>query len=437
MRKAEYHLSLLLFFTCAQLAISQNPITDYKGVSDPHIRVFNDTVFLYSGHDASPYDTTWIMKDWRVFSSGDLMNWNLERSIYPRDNYMDDYSGDCWASDAAARNGKYYFYFSDRKRGIGTMLANSPGGEFKDAIGHPLVSPMHDPTIFIEDDPNHTPYLIYGDKEGGGFHIAKLADDMISLAEDPKAIIIEGEKWENAPDWMDKNYLFKRKDTYYLSWGRDYAVSKTIYGPYHCIGAVGHGHHLSEFAHGSFFWWKGQFYHVWCYYIQPGFKYRETVITYCHFDDEGRIVTDVDFLNTHFSNGVGQYSASWSKIEAEWYYEISSEIEKRGNSKDGFRLTNIQNGSWLRFSNMKFEEKYKKFIASATFHGENGTIEIRTDSLAGEIIGKAPFDLSIMTNENHMLSCKLKHLEGMENLYLIFHCNEGARIELDWFKFMK
>ncbi len=40
---------------------------------------------------------------------------------------------------------------------------------------------------------------------------------MISTAETPKPIVIHGEAWQKTPKWMDKNYLFKYNDTYYLS----------------------------------------------------------------------------------------------------------------------------------------------------------------------------------------------------------------------------
>lgn len=55
---------------------------------------------------------------------------------------------------------------------------------------------------------------------------------MTSLAEKPKPIIITGKEWEKADGWMDKNYIFKYKDTYYLSWGTEYAVSKTYIALY-------------------------------------------------------------------------------------------------------------------------------------------------------------------------------------------------------------
>ncbi|WP_158851032.1 family 43 glycosylhydrolase [Algibacter sp. L1A34] len=429
-------ITLLLCIICFQISFAQNPIIGNIGISDPHIRVFNDTIFLFSGHDSDPHDKTWIMKDWRIFSTTDLINWSLRETISPKDNYMDDNSGDCWAGDAESRNGKYYFYFSDQKRGIGVMVSDSPSGLYKDPLGKPLVSPMHDPTILIDHDKEKTPYIIYGDKEGGGYQIAKLNNDMISLAEFPKPIIIKGEEWVNAPAWMDKNYIFNYKNTYYLSWGKNYATSNNVYGPYNYTGSVGNGYNLGEFAHGSFFWWKGQFYHIWCYYQKPGYKYRETIITYCHFDDQGKIVTDTKFLDEHFKNGVGQYNASWSKIESEWYYEISGEIQKRGNQDKGFVLSNIKDGDWIRYANITSNQVYNKFIAKASIEGGVGYLEIRTDSTSGNLIGKIKLPLS---NDNSLqdVSCDIEGFIGKRDLFLIFNGSKESNMQLDWFKFEK
>ncbi len=416
-----------------QFGFAQNPITKELGVSDPHIRVFNDVIYLYSGHDSSPTDKLWDMKDWRVFSTTNLLDWKLEQTISTKDSYMNDDSKDCWASDAATRNGKYYFYFSDQKRGIGVMSSTSPTGPFKDALGKPLVSPMHDPTIFVDDDAKKTPYIVYGDKSDA-YYIAALNDDMISTAEKPKPIIINGEAWQKAPKWMDKNYLFKYKDTYYLSWGRDYATSKNVYGPYESVGSFGTGHNLNELAHGSFFWWKGQFYHVWCYYIKNGFKFRETIITYCHIADDGKIVTDTNFLDKHYKNGVGQYDASWDKIEAEWFYDKSTEINKKGNKTDGFYLSNVQNKSWLKFANVNFSGKESQIeVVLKNTRGE-GKLEIREGSLSGALLGT----ISIKSSDNNSvqtLSSSIKKVFGKKDIYLKFSGNKDFEVDLDYFKF--
>lgn len=427
---------LFLIALIANAAFSQNPILKDMGVSDPHVRVFNDTIYLYSGHDATPEDKTWIMKDWRVFSTTDLVNWKIRDTISPKENYMDDKSTDCWASDATTRNGKYYFYFSDRKRGVGVMTSTSPVGPFEDALDKPLVSPMHDPTILIDDDAGKTPYLIYGDKEGGGFHIAKLNDDMVSTSEIARPIQINGTEWENAPEWMDKNYMFKHNDTYYLSWGRDYATSKNIYGPYESVGAVGHGYKLSEYAHGSFFNWKGQFYHIWCRYIRDGYKYRESMITYCHMDDDGKIVTDTEFLDQHFSNGVGQYQASWNKIEAEWFYEVFGGIRKRGTKEKGFVLTNIKDGNYIKFANVSFGKKYENIVLKAALNSGKGTLEIRTGSPTGISIGRVNLTSNKSMDEFSEIKCKIKSTLGKEDIYIIFKGDKENTLKLDWIKFL-
>ncbi len=414
-------------------SFSQNPIIKNKGVSDPHIRVFNDTLYLYSGHDASPHDKTWVMKDWRVFSSTNLTQWRLRETISPKDNFMNAASEDCWAGDAASRNGKYYFYFSDRKRGIGVMTSNTPYGPFKDPLQQPLVAPMHDPTIFIDDDAFKTPYLIYGDKaNGNGFHIVRLKDTMVATAEPPKRIEIQGKAWQNAPHWMDKNYLFKKKGIYYLSWGRDYAISQSIYGPYTCVGAVGEGHHLNEFAHGSFFDWKGQFYHIWCFYVKKGFKYRTSIITYCHIDDKGHLVTDTKFLDAHYAYGVGRYNAAWDTIEAEWYYEVSEGIKKTGDGSKGFVLSNIKNGSWIRFANLTFDTTYKMCLSQVQYQGKNGHLELRIGSPNGRLIGETKLKTS------HGFKSQQMHIEiarGTYDIYLVFKGALEHTFKLDAIRF--
>lgn len=424
----------LLFLGIALNAYAQNPIIKNIGMSDAHVRVFKDTVFLYTGHDTSPKDSTWIMKDWMIFSSTDLVNWTRRGTILPKDNYMGPSSTDCWAGDAATRNGKYYFYFSDRNRSIGVMQADMPTGPFHDALGKPLVS-MHDPTAFIDDDTLKTPYLVYGSNEHGGYRIARLNNDMISLAETPQPIVINGDLWKKAPNWMDKNYIFKYKGLYYLSWGQNYATAKNVYGPYESVGAMGSGNNLNVFAHASFFWWKGQFYHVWCYYLNMRYKYRETIITYCHFTDDGKIVTDMDFLNKHKAYGVGRYDASWDKIEAEWFYEKSENAQKQSSKGGGFEMEGLKNKEWLRFSNVNFGQVFSKMMLEIPKTTGKGKIEVRLGNLNGQKVGEVNVKESDTANGRINLSVNLKPIIGENDIYLVFKGNKPFDLCLDWVKF--
>jgi hypothetical protein len=422
-------LSALAMFVSSTV-IADNPLVKDQGVSDPHIRVYGDTVYLYSGHDTSPTDPTWVMKEWQIFSSKNLVDWEKVGSVSPADNYMEDDSTDCWACDAATRNGKYFFYFSDRKRSVGVMMSDRPEGPFVDAIGKPLVAPLHDPTILIDDDAEQTPYLVYGDKSIA-YKIARLNEDMISLAEEPKVIEINGQAWEDAPEWMDKNYLFKRNGVYYLTWGQQYATSKNVYGPYRCVGKVGEGYNLSEYAHGSFFEWKGQFYHTWCYYLKKGFKYRETVMTYCHFDNDGKIVDDIAFLDEHFENGVGQYRADWPKIEAEWFYEKTPNINKRSFEVGGFELTGLKDGEWIRFANVEFDTGMSSIEIRAT---GSGSIDVCLDAADAPAIGTLKFDTG---EEARVVSASIEGASGKRDLFLRFKSGDLDEFSIDWLRFTK
>ena len=70
----------------------------------------------------------------------------------------------------------------------------------------------------------------------------------------------------------DKSTLHKREGTYYLSAGTRYATSKSVYGPYTFRGDSVGKHPSQSFgltgqAHGRFFEWRGQWFHVYCLFV--------------------------------------------------------------------------------------------------------------------------------------------------------------------------
>jgi len=236
----------------------KKPLIDEPGMSDPHALVVNDICYLFAGHDVGFDIPDWVMPDWRIYQSDDLCSWTHVGTIRPEDNYMGAGNTDCWAGDIVERNGKYYWYFSDRKRSTGVMVADSPEGPFTDALGHPLMESF-DPTIFVDDD--GTPYIINGDTD---YQIARLKDSMIELDETPRTIEIDR---KGIFPRMDKNSLHKHNGIYYLGCSGYYATSRNLYGPYEYQGLVGKGWGLdTPFGHGDFFTWKGEWFHVWCKY---------------------------------------------------------------------------------------------------------------------------------------------------------------------------
>jgi arabinoxylan arabinofuranohydrolase len=235
-----------------------NPLINEPGMSDPHALVVDDVCYLFTGHDTGSDIKDWIMPDWRIYRSSDLCVWDHVGTISPADNYMGAGNINCWAGDITMRNGKYYWYFSNHNKETGVMVADNIEGPYVDALGGPLVDSF-DPTIFVDDDA--TPYLVYG---AHNYKIARLKDSMIELDEEPRVISVDTKDIFNI---VDKNSLHKRNGIYYLSCSAGYATSTNVYGPYEYQGRVGMEWGLgTSMAHGDFFVWKEQWYHVWCKY---------------------------------------------------------------------------------------------------------------------------------------------------------------------------
>jgi hypothetical protein len=132
-----------------------NPIIPRKGVCDPHIHIFQDRAYLYASHDFSIDNKDWIMEDWQIWSSGNLVDWDYETTVNPSDTYMGK-ANKCWATDAAFKNGRYYFYFSNANIDTGVLVSDNPAGPFTDPLGKPLLPEDLTPTLSLGVSIDHT-----------------------------------------------------------------------------------------------------------------------------------------------------------------------------------------------------------------------------------------------------------------------------------------
>ena len=124
-----------------------NPIVVGKGLCDPQVRIYGDQAYLYATHDAVPGSVKFIMNDWWVWQSSDLVNWKQVSTLRPEDTYWGKPCNQCWATDAMSRNGRYYFYFSRGPEEIGVVRSDSPAGPWKDPLGKPLIAQGSTPTL--------------------------------------------------------------------------------------------------------------------------------------------------------------------------------------------------------------------------------------------------------------------------------------------------
>ena len=425
---------------------SQNPIVPNVGLNDPHIHVFNDTAYVYASHDKSINNDKFIMEDWWVWSSSDLVNWTKRSVLNPKDTYIGKDFSRCWATDAAYRNGKYYFYFSEGNEQTGVVVGDTPVGPWKDVLGRPLLTsdltPTHEYDMAVFEE-NGEHFIIFGVWD---YYIAKLNEDMISLAESPKKIEINnprgpynpfGENQKMPTD--DKPFVHKYNGKYYLSWGCFYAMADNLYGPYDYKDSVikeesfAEGYEAPTWPngflqgrHGSFFEWHNQWYFIYCDVSQTGNRYfRDSFISYVHYKNNGEMATiRVDGV------GVGNYDANAS-IEAEDYFKAEG-VKKIDNTLGGFSVQSTENNSYVVYPNVK-GLLGKTILELEVLASEASTIELRDTNAEGKLLST----LEIPKNDIYTFQTRqfeIKNLNGVNSICFVFKKDKTLTINRFTFK---
>lgn len=392
-----------------------NPLIFRKGVCDPHIHIFNGKAYLYATHDSPGWEDDFHMEDWQVWSSKNLIDWDLESVIHPEEFYCGALN-QCWAVDAACKDGMYYLYYSTGDWGVGVAVSPNPQGPFTDPLGealadyrsHPAGVPKWDPCVFQDDDGQS--YLIVGtckyEKPWDCYLIARLADDMIHLAEPLKRLEYIGNPWPE-----DKPSIHKYRGRYYLTHSSYYAVADQVCGPYYYMGNTG-----CNIDHGSFFTFHNQTYFASGGMDNPNRYLRASFLSPCHYKENGEIVTDQKMMEY----GCGQYDAAWKQIEACWYFAASRECKKE---ECGSFLTELLAGEYLYFpdiSNVE-EDTEIEFLASCA---EEAVIVVREDTLDGPVLGSCRIG-----KNKKVYSANLKCTRGKKSLYFV----AGEEMRIQWF----
>ena len=193
-RKTLFTAALMAAFTAATVQ-AQNPIVQTCYTADPAPMVYGDRMYVYIDRDEGP--DWYVMNEWRVYSSADMVNWTDHGAALPLSAFEWSEPGSAWASQCIERNGKFYWYICCTPKGggaavIGVAVSDSPTGPFKDALGNPMIEGgwgYIDPSPYIDDDGQA--YLYWGNP---GCYYVKLNEDMISYSGD----IVEIEQTEEA-----------------------------------------------------------------------------------------------------------------------------------------------------------------------------------------------------------------------------------------------
>jgi len=173
-------------------------------------------------------------------------------------------------------------------------------------------------------------------------------------------------------------------------------------------------------------------------------SYRQVTMTYLHYKDNGDMVDDLNFLQEssvakegkYYKTGVGNYDAGCEQIESEWFFKRAGALIKKECLSGGFEIQNIKNGDYLNFPNIKnLEANSTISFRVSSAHAKGGTIEIRKDSETGKLLGVCNVLGTGSVSTYKTVSCKLKNIQGLANLYLVFKGGEGELMRLDWFSF--
>jgi len=120
----------------------QRPVVQTSYTADPAPMVYNDTVFLYTGHDEDDA-MGFKMHNWLLYSSTDMVNWTEHGAVASLKNFeWVPYDNGAWAAQCIERNGKFYLYCPmPGGVGIGVLFADNPYGPFREVQS---VSGVHD-----------------------------------------------------------------------------------------------------------------------------------------------------------------------------------------------------------------------------------------------------------------------------------------------------
>ena len=257
--------------------------SDY--MADPSVHVFNGKIYIYPSHDwesgvpdddlGSEYD----MKDYHVLSIDGDDPMTSPVTDHGKVLSVEDTkwaSRHFWDNDVACKDGKYYMYFPAKDKTdifrIGVAVSDRPEGPFVPEPD-PIRGSYSMDVCVLEDGGEY--YLYFGGIWGGQLQryrdnkaldtgstlpkddepaltamVAKLSDDMLQFAEEPRPVVILDEDGkpllagDNSRRFFEASWMHKYNGKYYFSYSTGdthmicYAVGDNPYGPFTYKGQI-------------------------------------------------------------------------------------------------------------------------------------------------------------------------------------------------------
>src|SRR5450755_2049623 len=400
-------MKLLISAALAMTAIhgyALNPIIQTIYTADPAPMVHDGVCYLFVDHDEDVLKKNFFtMKDWRCFTSTDMVNWTdhgVVASLYDfkwaASGWGGGFENGAWALQTIERDGKWYMYCPLQGRGIGVLVADNPFGPFTDPIGKPLIGGQYDsidPTVFIDDDGQA--YLCWGNPR---CWYVKLNKDMTSydtsigdngLVVQDMTVEAFGKRSKDDPKrlttYEEGPWLYKRNALYYLIFAAGpisehigYSTASSPTGPWKYDGVVLPTQGGSFTDHPGVVDYKGKtylFYHNAALPGGGGF-HRSVCVDELKFNPDGSVVQ----MNMTKEGAPPVATLDpYKRVEAETIaWESGVETAKTNNV--GVYVTGIHDGSCIEVCHVDFNDKSAaKFTASMASAADGASVELRLD----------------------------------------------------------
>jgi len=250
--------------------------------ADPSAHVFNGKIYIYPSHDIEsgiPENDNgdhFDMRDYHVFSMDSIDGEVTDHGVALAVKDIPWAGRQLWAPDVAFKDGKYYLYFPLKDKNdifrIGVAVSEKPEGPFVPQSDPIKGSFTIDPAVLQENDNDY--YIYFGGLWGGQLQryrnnkaienpaepadnedalcarVAKLSDDMLQFAEEPRDVLIldENGKPLTAGDhdrrYFEGPWMHKYNGKYYFSYSTGnthklcYAIGDNPYGPFTYQGVI-------------------------------------------------------------------------------------------------------------------------------------------------------------------------------------------------------
>ena len=444
---------MLLF---AQICLAENPIVQTNFTADPAPMVYNDTFYVYCGHDETNVNSTWFnMKEWRCYSSVDMANWT-DRGSPMSLTAFSWANADAWAGQCIPRNGKFYFYApvyntTSKNRMIGVGVATKPTGPFTDAVGNSLLSRYDccyiDPTVYIDDDSQA--YMYFGNPY---CYWVKMNADMISYSGDTTRIPENATTFSSC--YGEAPWFYKRNGLYYLIWAADnsngmenirYSTSTKPIGPWTYRGIIMNTEGAnwvkpctSWTNHEGIVDYKGNSYFVYHNAGLPnsgtsGFTRSVCIEQFTYNADSTIPLIHMTLSGPAQIGKLNPYDTTQAETIC-WESGVGTQV--CSDVGGGIDVDSIHNGDYIKVKGVNFDAGAKSFIARVASATTGGNIELRLDTTTGTLVGTCAVAGTGGWQTWTTSTCTVTGATGVHNLYLKFTGGSGLLFNFNWWKFI-